>query len=166
MPPGRWCWTPTLSREKTLVNSNFRELLSVFNRFHVRYLVVGGYAVMRYTEPRYTKDLDVWVDPNPENIVQRFKALAEFGAPGMKEYSPDNFLKPYEWFQIGREPNRIDIITHIDAVRFSTAWGKRDTSRVVGITVHFISRRDLMRNKKAVGRSRDMEDLDNLKGLT
>ena len=62
------------------MNSNSRDLLSVFNHYHVRYLVVGAYAVMRYTEPKYTKDLDVWVDPVRENAEQVFKALAEFGA--------------------------------------------------------------------------------------
>ena len=104
MPLGKWCWTRTPLRRKILVNSNFKDLLSAFNRYHVRYLVVGAYAVMRYTEPRYTKDLDVWVDPDPDNAERVFKALAEFGAP-LKGHWPENFTARYVWFQIGREPS-------------------------------------------------------------
>src|SRR5436189_6466622 len=80
-PPGRW-WSKLIDgRKRVTPNSNFKELLSALNRCGAKYLVVGGYAVMLYTEPRYTKDLDIWVEASAENALLVFKALAEFGAP-------------------------------------------------------------------------------------
>jgi hypothetical protein len=131
-PPGKWCWTCTPLREKIPVNSNFRDLLSAFNRYHVRYLIVGAYAAMRYTEPRYTEDLDMSVDPVPQNAERVFRALAEFGAR-LKGHGPEDFTAPYIWFQIGREPQSIDVLTSIEGVQFSRAWDKRATSRVDGM---------------------------------
>jgi hypothetical protein len=147
------------------VNSNFRELLSVFNRYRVRYLVVGAYAVMRYTEPRYTKDLDLWVDTKPANAQRVYKALVEFGVP-LLGYSPEDFTERYSVFQIGVEPQRIDVLGNISGVRFSSAWEKRRTSRVEGLTIHFIALADLIKNKEAAGRPQDLIDLANLKGET
>jgi hypothetical protein len=144
------------------VNRNFKDLLLLFNRYHVRYLVVGAYAVMSYTEPRNTKDLDVWVDIALDNAKRVYQALAEFGAP-LKRYTPEDFAKRYSVFQMGVPPQRIDILGNISAVRFSTAWEKRKTRRPGGMTVHFIALDDLMKNKKAVGRAQDLIDLENLR---
>ena len=146
------------------MNKNFRDMLAVFNKHHARYLIVGAYAVMRYTEPRYTKDRDVWIDTAPENAA-RYKALAEFGAPASR-YSPEDFEDRYAVFQVGVEPQRIDVTAHIDGVDFSSAWEKRQTSRVEGLTMHFLSREDLIKNKKATGRRQDWIDVDNLTGKT
>jgi hypothetical protein len=147
------------------MNSNFKELLSLFGKRRVRYLVVGAFAVMRYTEPRYTKDLDIWVDPAPENAKRVYAALAEFGAP-LKGYEPADFADPYYWFQIGMEPVRIDILSHVDGVRFSSAWKKRTTTRIDKQAIHFISKQDLIKTKKAAGRPQDLIDIANLKGKT
>ena len=146
------------------LNRDFRDLLAAFNRRRARYLVVGAYAVMRYTEPRYTKDLDVWVDTAPDNATRVYNALAEFGGP-LKGFSPDDFQQRYSVFQLGVEPLRVDVIGHIDGVRFPTAWEKRRTSRINGLTVHFISKDDLIRNKRASGRRQDLIDLENLRSL-
>jgi hypothetical protein len=109
------------------MNDEYKELLSLFAKHRARYLVVGAYAVMRYTEPRYTKDLDVWVDSAPDNAVRVFKALVEYGVP-LKGLSPKDFTGPYGGYQIGVEPIRIDILAHVDGVRFSSAWSNLSES--------------------------------------
>jgi hypothetical protein len=146
-----------------LMNDEYKELLSLFAKHRVRYLVIGAYAVMRYTEPRYTKDIDLWVEASPENAKRVFRALTDFGAP-LKGLTYKDFSRPYGGFQIGVEPVRIDILAHVDGVRFSSAWGKRTTTRVEGQSIHFISKEDLIKSKKAAGRRQDLIDLDNLMG--
>lgn len=142
---------------------HYKELLHIFNERGVEYLVVGGYAVMKYTEPRYTKDLDVWVRNSPNNAQQVFEALARFGAPVLRDgITPETFRKDEIVYQIGVAPIRIDISTHIDGVQFATAWRKRVRGTVFGVSVNFISLRDLIRNKKSMGRRLDLEDLANL----
>ena len=102
-------------------NPHYRELLQVLNEFEVRYLIVGGYAIMKYTEPRYTKDLDVWVDHSAQNSVRLFQALKKFGAPlESDEITPDTFTRGELTYQIGIAPIRIDILTQITGP--SRAW--------------------------------------------
>ena len=142
---------------------HFKELLEIFNRHEVEYLIVGGYAVMRYSEPRYTKDLDVWVSSSVENSGKVFQALAQFGAPlhhdGVTE---DTFTKRVV-YQLGVVPVRVDVLTHIDGVEFEEAWRNRAASTMFGVPVHFISIDDLIANKRAVGRSSDLADLDQIR---
>lgn len=106
------------------MNSDFKEILRAFNAAKVRYLVVGGYAVMKYTEPRYTKDIDLWVEPTPRNARLVVQALKAFGAPlvGLTEadFSGEGFV-----YQMGRPPARVDILMSIDGVRFADAWRNR-----------------------------------------
>lgn len=89
------------------MNSDFKELLKRFNAGEVRYLVVGGYAVMKYTETRYTKDLDIWIDPTPKNARAVFEALREFGAP-LTGLAAADFAKEGAFYQMGRPPARDD----------------------------------------------------------
>src|SRR5579864_2777978 len=107
-------------------NPHFRELLQLLNDFEVEYLVVGGYAVMKYTEPRYTKDLDVWVHSSAQNSARLIQALAKFGAPLKPDgVTPETFTGRKVVYQIGVAPVRVDILTHIDGVEFSGAWRNR-----------------------------------------
>ena len=85
------------------MNSDFRDLLRIFNAGKVRYLVVGGHAVMKYTEPRYTKDLDLWIEATPKNARAVFKALKEFGAP-LANLTEADFSKEGFFYQMGRPP--------------------------------------------------------------
>jgi hypothetical protein len=121
------------------MNSDFEDLLRSFNASSVRYLIVGGYAVMLYTEPRYTKDLDVWIDPATENAGKVFRALAEFGAP-LAGLSPSDFSKEGFFYQLGRPPARVDILMSIDGVSFEDAWRNRKESVLSGQPVWFIGR--------------------------
>jgi hypothetical protein len=133
------------------------------NEYEVEYLIVGGYAVMKYTEPRYTKDLDVWVRNSPLNSTRLYHALAKFGAPLRHDgVTPETFTKDSVVYQIGVAPVRIDISTHIDGVTFDTAWQNRVPDSIFGAPVHFISLSDLITNKQSTGRGTDLEHLEHL----
>ena len=142
---------------------HYKELLHILNELEVEYLIVGGYAVMKYTEPRYTKDLDVWVRNSPRNSARLYHALARFGAPLQHDgVTPETFTKDTVVYQIGVAPVRIDISTHIDGVTFDTAWQNRVQGSIFGVPVHFISLSDLITNKQSTGRSTDLEHVKDL----
>jgi hypothetical protein len=143
------------------VNSDFRDLLSTFNAHDVRYLVVGGYAVMKYTEPRYTKDLDLWIEASPVNARAVFLALRAFGAP-LSGITAGDFESEGTIYQMGRPPVRVDILTAIDGIGFPEAWANRVTTDFAGVPVHVIARQDLLTNKRASGRLRDQLDVESL----
>ena len=144
------------------MNSDFAELLRNLESFQVKYLIVGGHAVMLYTEPRYTKDLDIWVEASEENSGRVFQALAAFGAP-LKELAPADFAKEGSFYQLGRPPARVDVLMSIDGVRFEEAWPRRQVGTFGGVNANFISREDLIRNKLATGRALDLHDAEQLR---
>lgn len=144
------------------MNSDFKELLSIFNANNVRYLVVGGYAVMKYTEPRFTKYFDLWISPDAENAEAVFKSLREFGAP-LEGRTPASFTQKNSFYQMGRPPARVDILMSIDGVGFEDAWARHETTDFDGVPARIISRLDLIANKQASGRLQDLMDLENLK---
>ncbi len=142
---------------------DLKELLRSFNERDAEYLIVGGYAVMKYTEPRFTKDLDLWVGNSPENAARVYRALAEFGAPLQKDgLVPGDFTSEDMTYQIGVAPVRIDILTHISGIQFAQAWQRRVASTFFGLPVYFISLDDLIINKRAAGRTADLEQLESL----
>ncbi|HYA64570.1 MAG TPA: nucleotidyl transferase AbiEii/AbiGii toxin family protein [Candidatus Sulfotelmatobacter sp.] len=145
-----------------------RELLQLLNEFEVEYLIVGGFAVMKYGEPRYTKDLDFWIHNSPPNSLRVVEALKKFGA--FLEHdgvTAETFTEKQVVYQIGIAPVRIDILTEITGVAFPDAWRRRVASTFFGVPVHFISRDDLVANKRALGRSSDLKGLmQNPKGPT
>ena len=148
-------------------NPHFRELLQLLNDFEVRYLIVGGYAVMKYTEPRYTKDLDVWVQNSADNAARVFRALKQFGAPLESDaITPETFTGNEITYQIGVAPIRIDILTQITGVNFAAAWKGRVGGTIFGIPVPFISLNDLITNKRATGRSSDLDQLRQIANKT
>jgi predicted nucleotidyltransferase len=141
---------------------DFKDLLRLFNHHQVRYLIVGGYAVMKYTEPFYTKDIDVWVEPVPENAERAYRALVEFGAP-MADLTVHDLTQPHTVFQFGIAPTRVDVMTTIDAVTFPEAWENRVETHLGGIPISIISLQDLIRNKEAASRDTDRLHLERLK---
>ena len=142
-------------------SGDFRELLSLFNAEHVRYLIVGAFALAHYGRPRYTKDLDVWVDRSGENPRRVFRALAKFGAP-LVGVSERDFADPDVVFQVGIEPLRVDVLTDISGVSFSNAWERREESVYGEVPVHVIGKRDYLDNKRASGRPSDLRDVEAL----
>lgn len=139
------------------MNSDFVELLQAFENYEVEYLVVGGYAVMAYAEPRFTKDFDVWVNTEGENPQKVYRALAEFGAP-LAGIEPGDFGKKGVVFQMGVSPVRVDVIMSIDGVEFSDAWDNRTRISFGDLDGWVISKPDLIINKKASGRPQDLLD--------
>ena len=141
-------------------NPHYGELLQFLNEFEVEYLIVGGFAAMKYGEPRYTKDLDVWVHNSAENSGRVVEALKKFGAPIDHDgITQDTFAEKQVVYQIGIAPVRIDILTEITGVEFSDAWRRKVPSTFFSVPVHFISLDDLATNKRALGRSSDLKDL-------
>jgi len=144
------------------VNPDFRDLLSIFNDEGVEYLVVGAHAVMYYTEPRYTKDIDIWVRPSPENAQRVFRALVTFGAP-MAVAEPESFTDPDLAYQIGVARNRIDIIMGVEGIEFEPAWQRRVPTTYGDVPTHVLCKEDVMRSKRAAGRPQDLLDLEKLR---
>ena len=134
------------------LNQDFYDLLQFLNAEHVEYLVVGGYAVMVYSEPRYTKDLDIWINPDPDNAKAVWRALAAFGAP-LENVSLEDFSDPEMIYQIGIAPNRIDILMDVLGVDFPSAWQRRKTMHYGETPMHLIGEEDLIKSKLATGRA-------------
>ncbi len=146
------------------VNQDFKDLFSTFNDCHVEYLVIGAHAVMFYARPRFTKDLDVWVNPTPENAQRVWQALTIFGAP-LQEVTPASFTDRELVYQVGIEPNRFDVMMGIPGIEFPAAWTNREHSTYGGIPIPIISRHDLIRAKRAAGRPQDLLDATELEKL-
>ena len=144
-----------------IINKDFREFIKLLNSNNVKYLVVGGYAVAFHGYPRYTKDMDIWIWINENNAKQLIKTLEEFGfsSLGLKK---EDFLKPEYVIQLGYPPNRIDILTKISGLEFEKCYKSRIKTNMDGITIDFINLENLKKNKKAIGRFKDLADLENL----
>jgi len=144
-----------------LTSPDLKELLNLFKKYNIKYLVVGGYAVMRYTEPRFTKDLDLLISVEIKNATAVYNALKEFGAPlsglTVKDFSQEGYF-----YQMGRPPMRVDIMMSIPGVKFDDAWSRHERLTIDGIEINFISKKDLIASKKASGRSQDLVDVENL----
>ena len=143
------------------VNSDFSDLLRLFNAGQVRYLVIGGYAVIQYAEPRFTADLDLWVGTDRRNAGAVYSALREFGAP-LSELTVDDFAEEGYFYQMGVPPVRVDVLMGIPGIGFEEAWDRRVEIDFDGLSVPFIAREDLITAKHASGRPQDMIDVQSL----
>jgi hypothetical protein len=141
-----------------MVNPDFRDLFAALNEAQASYLVVGAHAVAFYAEPRFTRDLDVWVEASPINAPRILAALRTFGAP-LAGVTEADFHESGAVLQIGVAPNRIDITTHIDGVAFEAAWPNRLSTVFGDQSIWIIGRTELMQNKAAVARPQDLLDL-------
>ena len=145
------------------LNPDFQEFLRSFVDHDVRFLIVGGYALAAHGHPRYTKDLDVWVWTDQDNAARVIKALDDFGFGGLGLSAAD-FEDPDMVVQLGREPQRIDILTFATGLSFEQAYQARMTIEIGGVPVPFVSVDDLRTNKMATGRLRDRADVADLSG--
>lgn len=144
-----------------VLNKDFREFIELLNENNVRYLIVGGYAVGFHGYPRYTKDLDVWIEINRTNAENLLKALNQFGFASVN-FAPDDFLNPDEFVQLGYPPNRIDIITSCEGLNFAECYEKKEQVVIESLKIDFVDRENLLKNKQAVGRPQDLADVANL----
>ena len=145
------------------MNEDFRDLLAELLSARARFLVVGAHAVAVHGIPRATGDLDVWIDTGSENLPRVWTALVHFGAP-MEALggAASDLARPGTIVQLGVPPRRIDIITSVTGLEFEDAWAGRVTQRVNDLEVPFIGRAELLRNKRATGRPKDLADIDAL----
>ena len=144
---------------------DYKDLLSAFQSHGVKYLVVGGFAVIYHSQPRFTKDMDLFIKADIENAKATYAALAEFGVP-LQGIRPEDFTDRHSFFRFGREPKGFDILPAIPGVDFDAAWGRRvetviDTA--TGLKANFISADDLIASKLASGRPRDLADVDDIR---
>jgi plasmid maintenance system antidote protein VapI len=132
---------------------DFEDILNLFARHRVRYLIVGGLAFIYHAKPRYTKDIDLWIDADPENVGRANRALEEFGSPSlMTVEDPDEIL------QLGVAPNRIDILRETIELSFSEAWTRRIESHYGTAPANWIDLDSLLKIKSAIDHPRHQED--------
>jgi hypothetical protein len=144
---------------------DFKELLSAFNAHNVKYLVVGGYAVSFHSQPRATKDLDIFIKADPTNANAAYEALARFGAP-LVGIARSDLADPSKFIRFGRPPIAVDILSGIEGVDFDEAWERRVESVIdpaTGLIAFFISKPDLIASKLASGRLRDLADVEEIR---
>lgn len=141
---------------------DFKEFLQLLNSKKIEYLVIGGYAVGYYGYPRATGDLDIWIALSKENAAKILMALNEFGF-NLPELTEELFLQKEKVIRMGNPPMRLEILTSIDGVSFSQCFNRRVTADFKSFKVNFISREDLLVNKLASGRPKDIADYEQLK---
>ena len=144
-----------------MLNPDFRDILFALHAEQVEFLVVGSYAVAVYGSARATEDLDIWVRPSELNSQRVMRALLRFGAP-TSMLSAQDFQADDAVFQMGNPPWRIDVLTSIDGVTFDEAWSERQQWTIDELEIPVISRRHLIANKRAVGRTKDLADVEAL----
>ena len=145
------------------MNSDYTDMLKCLNKAGVDYMLVGGWAVNMYGYIRATVDLDIWILADSENAKKVYSAVAEFGAP-VSEMKPEEFAEYGMIFQIGVAPCRVDIISKISGVSYADAVTRAVPKTIDGIPVRIISLDDLIANKKASGRAKDLADVEVLEG--
>ncbi len=143
------------------MNRDFVEMLDALSGAAAEFLVVGAHALAVHGHPRATGDLDLWVRASPENAARVWQALVSFGAP-LDDLRQEDLTTPGIVYQIGIAPNRIDILTSITAVSFDEAWPARVNAKIGGRTIPVLGREQLLANKRATGRLRDLADVEAL----
>lgn len=144
-----------------MLSKDFKEFVALLNAHGAEYLVVGGYAMAVHGRPRQTGDLDIWLKRDHENALRVMAALQEFGFGGLG-LSVVDFEVPEQVVQLGYPPFRIDLLTDIDGVAFEAAWSSRFEYQLGDLCIPFIGLDALKANKRASGRPRDIDDLENL----
>ena len=143
-----------------MLDPDFKEFAELLNAHRVDYLVVGGYALAAHGHPRYTGDIDFWLDRSAVNIERLLAALREFGF-GSLDLKPEDF-QPDTVIQLGQPPRRIDLLMGIDGVAFKDCFKRREVIDIQGLPLNFIGLDDFKANKRASGRNKDLADLEAL----
>ena len=147
-----------------MLNEDYKEMLQSLIDENVRFILVGAYALAAHGYPRATMDIDIWVMPSPDNANAVLRALKKFGAT-LRGLTSDDLQKPDTIFQIGVAPRRIDIITGASGLKFESAFANSLEIEIEGIKLNIPSLNDLIFNKKASGRSKDIADAEALENL-
>jgi hypothetical protein len=142
-----------------MLNEDYRDILHALSDEKVRFLLVGAYALAAHGYPRATMDIDIWVMPSPQNAEAVLKALRRFGAP-LLNLTKEDLQEEGTVFQIGVAPRRIDIITAASGLQFEEAYARSLSVTIEGIEVRILSIDDIIRNKRASGRTKDLADAE------
>jgi hypothetical protein len=145
-----------------MVEADYEDLLRSFNKYKVKYCIVGAFALSFYARPRYTKDMDMFVEASEGNGARIIKALKHFGF-GVLKLAAHDFTKEKQIIQLGYEPVRIDLLTSIEGCAFKEVWRHKKQGKYGKTKVFFIGRKELIKNKKALGRRQDQADLELLR---
>ena len=144
-----------------MLSSDYEDLFNTLNAHKIKYLAVGAHAVMFYTEPRFTKDLDVWIPAALNDPRDVYEALKAFGAP-LRGITPEDFQDPKMFLQIGVTPVRVDILVDLPGVSAEEAWAHRKRSRYGKTPINILGLAELIEAKKDTGRPQDKLDLAKL----
>jgi hypothetical protein len=144
-----------------MLSKDFKEFVALLQRHEAEYMIVGGYAVGVHGYPRYTGDLDIWLNPTVPNAERVLRAITDFGF-GAFNLTVADLTKEGNVIQFGQPPLRIDLLTAIDGVTFDACYANRKEVTFDGLTMNFIGYHDLVTNKKATGRHRDLDDVENM----
>jgi len=145
-----------------MFSQDFHQFVESLTEAKVDYLIVGGYAVGIHGHPRFTGDMDIWINQNQENAKRVIEAINYFGFSSLG-ITVDDLLVPKNVIQMGNPPLRIDILTEIDGVGFEDCFPNKKVVTIAGLQFNFISYQDLIKNKLASGRAKDLDDVSNLK---
>jgi len=145
-----------------MFTKDFREFVELLIKHKAEYLIVGGYAVGVHGYPRYTGDLDIWLNPTTENALKILQAVNEFGFDSFN-LSVEDFTKIGNVIQLGYPPLRIDLLNEIDGVKFKECYENKAIITIQKLEINFISYSDLLKNKESSGRHKDIDDIENLK---
>jgi hypothetical protein len=151
----------TFGNKSMEVQKDFRDLLELFNKNTVEYIVVGAYALAYHGVPRFTGDIDIFVNNSPENATLIVQSLEEFGF-GSLGLSANDFCQSEQIIQLGVPPVRIDLLTSITGVSWSQADSGKESCLYGDIPVHFLGKQQYIENKRATGRKKDLADLEAL----
>ena len=147
-----------------MLNEDYRDMLHALSDEKVKFLLVGAYALAAHGYPRATMDIDIWVMSSPQNTDAVLRALRRFGVP-LHNLTKEDLQKDGTIFQIGVAPRRIDIITAASGLQFEETYGRSLSVNIEGVEVHIPSIDDLIRNKRALGRTKDLADAEALESL-
>jgi len=142
-----------------ILNSDYRDILHALSERKAKFLLVGAYAMAAHGYPRSTMAIDIWIMPAPENALLILQALQDFGAPS-GDLSPEDLQTEGLVFQIGVAPRRIDILTSVDELKFEDAFSRSIVLEIDDLSVHVLSIPDLIKNKRATGRTKDLADAE------
>lgn len=145
------------------LSPDLREFIELLNSKEVKYVIVGGHAVVFHGYPRLTVDVDFFVECSAENARRLEEVMHDFGFSSLGLTAKD-FLEPGQVVQLGRAPNRIDLLTSLSGVTFEEAWQTKVAAKFGDLSVFILGRESLVKNKKATGRPQDLADLDNIAG--
>ncbi len=146
------------------LDQDFEDFVALLNKYHVDYMIVGGYALAFHGKPRHTGDLDIWIDIKDENAEKLLNVINDFGMSSLGLEKKD-FLRKGAITQIGYPPLRIDILNEIDGVTFKDAYPNKLIIDIDGLPVNYIGLYDLIANKQKSGRQQDLNDVNELNKL-